>query len=318
MKRSVPLRLGTRGSLLARTQSGWVAERLTAATGRKVELVPVRTRGDRVTDRALSEIGGMGLFTREVDHALLDGEVDLAVHSLKDLPTRLMDGIVLGAVPERADARDVLITPSSEPSDLDSLKEGAGVGTGSLRRRALLLAMRPDLEVQGIRGNLDTRIQSVERGDFDAIVLAAAGLERLGWTDRIHQYLDPGGWLPAPAQGALAVVVREGDDEHLSLVRSLDHPPSRAGVTAERAVMHHLKAGCQLPVGALGLPYGGGMRLRALVASPDGRRLVRTDRTGAQDDPEALGRMVAERLLELGADDILEGVRAELRGSSRR
>jgi hydroxymethylbilane synthase len=312
VKSSPPLRLGTRGSLLATTQSGWVAERLTANTGRDVELVPIRTRGDRVTDRPLAEIGGMGLFTREVDLALLDDEVDVAVHSLKDLPTRLIDGVTLGAVPERADPRDVLITPSSNPSDLGSLKEGARVGTGSLRRRALLLALRPDLDVRGIRGNLDTRIQSVERGDFDAIVLAAAGLERLGWTDRIHHHMDPGGWLPAPAQGALAVVVREGDEETLSLVRTLDHPPSRAGVTAERSVMHHLEAGCQLPVGALGLPYGGGMRLRALVASPDGRRLVRTDRTGAQDDPEALGRAVAEQLLELGADEILQTVRDEI------
>lgn len=308
------LRLGTRGSKLALTQSQGVADRLRTASGVPAELVEVRTRGDQVQDRPLAAIGGQGLFTREVDEAVLSGEVDLGVHSLKDLPTVLPPGLCLAAVPEREDPRDVLVGPRNGSVTLGSLPKGARVGTGSLRRQALLLAHRPDLEVMDIRGNLDTRIRQVEEGRYDAIVLAAAGLARLGWKDRIHEHLDPAGWLPAPAQGALAIVTREQDSDTLGLVRILDHPPSRAAVTAERAVLHVLEAGCQLPVGALGLPFGGGMRLRALVASPDGLRVVRADETGAQDDPEALGREVARRLLDMGADRLLAGLKRKREG----
>lgn len=307
------LRLGTRGSLLATTQSGWVAQRIEEATGRKVELVIVRTMGDQIQDQPLSSIGGQGLFTRELDRALLDGEVDLAVHSLKDLPTVLAEGVVLGAVPEREDVRDVLIGPEGKPTTLAKLPPGGRLGTGSLRRRALALAFRPDLELAGIRGNLDTRMSLVDRGEYHAIILAAAGVRRLGWTHRIHEHLESAAWLPAPGQGALAVVVREGDADALKHVRPLDHLPSRASVTAERSLMHRLEAGCQLPVGAHGLPYGGGMRLRGVVASPDGGRAVRADATGAQDDPEALGVQVADRLLEMGADSILADVNETVR-----
>ncbi len=316
MTAPAPLRLGTRGSLLATTQSAWVAERLTAASGRPVELVTIRTTGDQIQDQPLSAIGGQGLFTRELDRALLEGEVDLAVHSLKDLPTILAEGVVLGAVPQREDVRDVLIGPQEHPVTLESLPAGARVGTGSLRRRALVLAFRPDLEVQGIRGNLDTRIQLVEEGKYDAIVLAAAGVRRLGWTDRIHEHLDPASWLPAPGQGALAVVVREGDGETLAQVRTLDHLPTRAAVASERWLMHRLEAGCQLPVGSLGLPFGGGMRLRGIVAAPDGSRAVHSAATGAQDDPEALGFQLADRLLAMGADSILASLDPELRPRS--
>jgi hydroxymethylbilane synthase len=303
-----PLRLGTRGSLLATTQSGWVARRIEAATGRRVELVTIRTKGDQIQDQPLSAIGGQGLFTREVDRALLDGEVDVAVHSLKDLPTVLIEGVTLAAVPEREDVRDVLIGPAQNPVTLESLPKGARLGTGSLRRRALALAFRPDLALLGIRGNLDTRVRLVDEGEYHAIILAAAGVRRLGWTQRIHEHLDPAGWLPAPGQGALAVVARTEDSETQTELRPLDHLPSRASVTAERSLMHHLEAGCQLPVGSLGIPFGGGMRLRGVVASPDGTRAVRAEATGAQDDPEALGRRVADRLLEMGAESILSEV----------
>lgn len=300
-----PLRLGTRGSLLATTQSRWVARRIEASTGRSVELVTIQTTGDQIQDQPLSEIGGQGVFTRALDLALLDGEVDLAVHSLKDLPTVLAEGVALAAVPEREDARDVLIGPGDRACTLDSLPPGAVVGTGSLRRQALARAFRPDLELRGIRGNLDTRLRLVDEGDYDAVILAAAGVRRLGWTARIDEHMDPAGWLPAPGQGALAVVIREDSSDLHALLRPLDHLPSRTATAAERSLMHALEAGCQLPVGAMGLPFGGGMRLRGIVASPDGRQAVRADETGAQDDPEALGREVAQRLLAMGADQIL-------------
>ncbi len=299
------LRLGTRGSRLALTQSQWVAAALERRSGVRVEIVPIRTEGDRVQDRPLVEIGGQGLFTLEVDRALLDGRVDLAVHSLKDLPTTLQEGVHLAAVPEREDVRDVLIGPKGRPLTLATLAEGARLGTGSLRRQAYARVFRPDLRVDGIRGNLDTRVERVDTGDYDTIILAAAGIRRMGWTDRVHEHLDPASWPPAPGQGALAVVVRSHDPERAEIVRVLDHPPSRAAVTAERALMGGLQAGCQLPVGALGLPFGGGLRLRAIVASPDGTRVVRAEGTGAQDDPDGLGARLAERLLERGAGEIL-------------
>ncbi len=303
---AAPLRLGTRGSLLATTQSSWVADRIQRATGRPVELVHIRTVGDADQERPLSEIGGQGLFTRELDRALLDGSIDLAVHSLKDLPTAFAGGLALAAVPEREDPRDVLIGPEGRPTTLGSLATGARLGTSSLRRTALARAFRPDLEIAPIRGNLDTRIDHVDAGRYDAILLAAAGVRRLGWGRRVSEALESGAWLPAPGQGALAVVVREGEvDTHRAWIRELDHAPTRSAVTAERAVLHALEAGCQLPVGALGLAASGGLRLRALVASPDGQRLVRAEATGRTGDPEELGHRVAEILRDRGATGIL-------------
>ena len=304
------LRLGTRGSLLAITQSRWVAKRLEQTDGLEVELEVIRTSGDVQQDRPLSEIGGKGLFTKELDLALLDGKIDLAVHSLKDLPTYLPDGVSIGAIPEREDPRDVLIGPPGTGVTLDTLPEGARVGSSSLRRAALVRATRPDIEVRDIRGNLDTRIRKLDGGEVDAIVVAAAGVRRLGWTDRVSEYFDPGSWLPAPGQGALGIVVRT---EELSLVpwlQSLDHLPSRAAATAERTILDVLDAGCRLPVAALGLPFGGGLRLRGMVAHPDGTLMVRAEGTGAQDDPSALGKTVGRQLLDRGADLLLDELRA--------
>lgn len=301
------LRLGTRGSQLAVTQSEWVAGEIRRHSGLEVELVVIRTTGDRIQDRPLAEIGGRGLFTRELDEALLEGRVDLAVHSLKDLPTVLPDGLALAAIPRREDPRDVLVGPKGRAATLATLDRGARVGTGSLRRKALALAHRPDLVVEPIRGNLDTRIAKVDRGEYDAIVLAAAGMRRLGWTDRISEALEPAGWLPAPAQGALAVVTRVEDLETARVWSDgLDDRPARAAVRAERQVLHALEAGCQLPVGALAIPYGGGMRLRAIVASPDGKRAVRAEASGREDAAVSLGDGVAARLRELGAERILD------------
>ncbi len=299
------LRLGTRGSLLARTQSHWVADRIQDSGELDVELVTIRTKGDALLDQPLSEIGGKGLFTKELDRALLDGSIDLAVHSLKDLPTEFPSGLSLGAVPEREDPRDVLIGPQGGPLTLDTLPRGARIGTSSLRRVALAKARRPDLVLDDIRGNLDTRIGKVDAGEYDAIVLAAAGIKRLGWAHRVSEELDPGSWIPAPGQGALAVVVRTEDLGRFGWLRSLDHLPSRAATTAERTVLRALEAGCRLPVAALGLPFGGGLRLRGLVAHPNGRRMVRAEATGAQDDPASLGDKVAELLVKRGGDLIL-------------
>lgn len=309
MSDSGRIRLGTRGSRLALAQSEWVAARIRAATGVDVALVTVRTTGDVVTDRPLVEIGGQGLFTRELDRAVLEGEVDVAVHSLKDLPTVLADGVRIAAVPEREDSRDVLVGPEGSPTSLDGLPEGTRLGTGSLRRQALALASRPDLRVEAIRGNIETRIRLVDEGAFGAVVLAAAGLRRLGWAHRASETLDSAGWLPAPGQGALAVVVRDSGPNGLpDWATALDDPPTRAAVTAERALLHRLEAGCRLPVAALGIPYGSGMRLKGMVLSPDGRRAAVAEATGRLEEPEELGDRVAALLVERGGDRILQDV----------
>jgi hydroxymethylbilane synthase len=271
-----------------------------------VTLVEIKTAGDLMKDRPLFEIGGKGLFTGELDRALLAGEIDVAVHSLKDIPTELPEGISVGAVPEREDPRDVLIGPVGTGITLGTLRRGGRLGTSSLRRMALIRALRPDVSPEELRGNLDTRIRKVDQGDVDGIVVAAAGVHRLGARDRISEYFDLGSWLPAPGQGALAVAVRTDDVPRLSWLRALDHPPSRAATAAERALLAVLGGGCRLPVGALGLPFGGGLRLKGLVAHPDGTRAVRAEGTGAQDDPDALGRSVAEALLARGAAQLLE------------
>jgi len=302
------LRLGTRGSLLARTQSGHVKSALEKGSGVSVRLEVVRTTGDRYQDRPLPEIGAKGLFTQELDRALLGGDVDLAVHSLKDLPTELPPGLTLAAVPERVDPRDVVVGPRGRVTTLEGLPRGARLGTGSLRRQALARAFRDDLEVEGIRGNLDTRIRKVDDGRYDAIVVAAAGIIRLGLEERIGDWLERTSWLPSPGQGALAVVARNDDREVLEILRRLDHDASRAAVLAERTVLESLGGGCQVPIGSLGLPFDGGLRLWALVASPDGRRLARSDRTGGIDDPAALGREVASVLRDRGAIEILESL----------
>lgn len=309
------LRLGTRGSLLAITQSRWVASRLEEMRGLKVELEVIRTSGDLRQDRPLSEIGGKGLFTKELDLALLDGKIDLAVHSLKDLPTCLPEGVSIGAISEREDPRDVLIGPPGTLVTLDSLAEGARVGSSSLRRAALLRATRPDIKVRDIRGNLDTRIRKLERGEVDAIVVAAAGVRRLGWSDRISEYLDPGSWLPAPGQGALGIVVRTEELNQAAWLRSLDHLPSRTATTAERTLLEVLDAGCRLPVAALGLPFGGGLRLKGMVAHPDGTLVIRAEGTGTQEDPSSLGETVGGELLDRGANLLLDDLReGEARG----
>ncbi len=301
------LRLGTRGSPLALTQSALVREAL-GARGLAVEVEVIQTTGDRDRSTALSRIGGKGLFTKELDLALLEERIDFAVHSLKDLPTEGEPGLALAVVPEREDPRDVLIGPAGRAgrTTLDGLARGSRVGTSSLRRRALARAFRPDWEVDDIRGNLDTRIGKVDRGEWDAIVVAAAGVRRLGLWRRVGEALERTAWLPAPGQGALALVSRADDRATRSALDPLDHPLSRAAVRAERAVLAALGGGCQTPLGALGLTYDRGIRLWGLVASVDGERVVRGDLTGGIDDPENLGLGLADLLRRRGADELLD------------
>ena len=299
------LRLGTRGSLLALAQSRWVAGELGANGGPEISLEVIKTLGDQHLEQPLHEISGKGVFTRELDEALLGERVQLVVHSLKDLPTELPDGLCIAATPARVDPRDVLVGPEGEHTTLASLKEGAVVGTSSLRRVALLRAFRRDVTPRTIRGNVDTRLRKLDEGQFDAIILAAAGLTRLGLAKRVSEWLERTSWLPAPGQGALALVTRSEDAETRELVGALNDPDSLAAVSAERTFLEALGGGCQVPIGALGIPYDEKLRLWGLVASPDGRRVVRGDLTGSLADPQALGHTLAVQLKERGAVEIL-------------
>ena len=299
------LTLGTRGSLLALTQSKWVAAELEVNGRPKVALEVIRTVGDEHLDQPLHEISGQGLFTRELDEALLSGRIELAVHSLKDLPTQLPDGLCIAAIPSRVDPRDVLVGPEDAQTTLASLNKDAVVGTSSLRRTAMLRAFRSDVTARTIRGNVDTRLRKLDEGLFDAIILAGAGLTRLGLQSRATEWLERTSWLPAPGQGALAIVTRAEDADTRQLLEGLNDPSSAASVSAERTVLEALGGGCQVPIGALGVPYDKKLRLWGLVASADGRRVVRADLTGDLDDPHALGHALADLLRERGAGAIL-------------
>lgn len=298
--------LGTRGSRLARWQASRVAELLGERwPDLRTEVVTVDTRGDRRPDVSIPELGGKGVFTAELESALLRGEVDLAVHSLKDLPTELPEGLATLGVPERADARDVLVWPGGE-GGVDGLPAESVVGTSSLRRRAQLLSRRPDCSVAPIRGNVDTRVEKARGDDYDAVILAAAGLRRLGMESAITEHLEPPEWLPAPAQGALGVEGRAGDRRTRRAVDGVQDPVVSAEVTAERAFLAEVEGGCRVPIGAWAKLEGDELRLHAAVLSPDGRRQVREAAAGDGGRPERLGRRLGRRMLEMGADEILD------------
>jgi hydroxymethylbilane synthase len=298
------LTIGSRGSQLALWQSRWIAARLSElGISTKVEII--RTTGDKISEVALSKAGGKGLFTKELEDALLAGSIDLAVHSLKDLPTTIPAGLALTAVPERADPRDAMVGAT-----LDSLPRGARVGTSSLRRAALLRHRRPDLRVEDIRGNLDTRLRKLDEGQFDAIMLAAAGLKRLGWGSRIAETMDPGRFCPAAGQGALAVETRsDAGDEALEICSKLDHAATRFAVTAERAVLEELGGGCQVPLGAHATASAGGdLTIEAMIVSPDGRSFIQRNAKVAAADAAAGGAALARELLSGGGAAILDRV----------
>ena len=296
------LTFATRPSALARWQTTYIAERLQSAwQDLHCEEVIITTKGDRVLDKPLPEVGGKGLFTHELEGALRAGRVDVAVHSLKDLPTEDSPGLIIGLIPERADARDVLICPQGHT--LDDLPPGAVMGTSSNRRRAQVLAYRPDLAVSSIRGNVDTRLRKVRGGEYDAILLAAAGVTRLGLQEHISQYLPYEIMLPAPGQGALAVQCRAGDNETLNYLRALEHPSTRLAVTAERAFLAALGGGCSLPVGALATVIEEVIELHGVIASPDGASIQRMHAT--HTDPKELGDELAQQALAQGAGELL-------------
>jgi hydroxymethylbilane synthase len=300
-----PIRLGTRASLLAMTQSRWVAERLSVALGREVELVEVTTTGDR-SDTPLAQLGGTGVFVSALREALLEGRIDVAVHSLKDLPTAPADGLALAAVPLREDPRDVVV--ARDGLTLGELPPGSRVGTGSPRRASQLHALGLGLEIVDIRGNVDTRIRKVREGDYDAVVLARAGLARIGRLEEATEVLDPLQMLPAPGQGALAVETR--DEDLATEVAALDDARTRAAVTAERAVLAALEGGCAAPVGALAEVAEGEqdeeLWVRAVALSPDGTLAVRMSATGDPADAAGVGSRLASDMLAEGAAQLTD------------
>ena len=293
--------IASRGSQLALWQARWVQSRL-AALGRESRIEIIKTTGDKITDVPLAKVGTKGLFTKEIEEALLDARADLAVHSLKDLPTELPEGLALAAVPAREDPRDALVGRA-----LADLAGGARVGTSSLRRSAQLRRLRPDLLVESVRGNLDTRLRKLDEGQYDAILLAAAGLNRLGWGHRIAQLLDPALMCPAVGQGALAVETRDAG-EAFEICRALDDAATHHAVDAERGVLLKLGGGCQVPIGAHAVVTEGRLRMAALVSSPDGAEVVRGETEGPCDAAAALGAALGQELLDRGARRILEAV----------
>jgi len=304
----MPLRLGTRGSRLALWQAHWVAGSLGAlADAPEVEIVTIRTLGDRDRESRLSEMGTTGVFTKALEEALLGDRIDLAVHSLKDVETELAPGTTLGAYLPRADPRDALLC--REAASLEELPEGARVGTSSLRRSAWLRRARPDLEIVPLRGNVPTRVERLHEGAMEAMVLAAAGLTRLGMAEHITVYMDPDRFLPAPGQGIVTVQLRAGDDATHRHVSRLDHAPSRGAAEAERTFLNRLGGGCLLPVGAHAEVEAGTLRLHAGLASEDGAQWIEKRGESAPGGAAALGRELAEAMLAEGGREILGEVR---------
>lgn len=300
------VRIGTRGSTLALAQSNWVREQFRSRhRDLEVELRIIKTSGDHFLDTQIPEIGGKGVFTKEIEEELLSKEIDFAVHSMKDLPTELPDGLAIVAVPKREDARDVLVTRSK--CRLGELPAGARVGTGSLRRRAQLLHHRPDLSWAPIRGNIDTRLRKLDGGEVDALVMAAAGLKRIGREDRIAEYLSDDTCVSAVAQGALAI---EAPDENSkrAMLAFLHDAATFAEVSAERALLAHLGGGCHVPIGARARVAGDQLKMIAVVANPDGSGLCRGEIVGMVGEGGQLGRRLAEQLLQQGADKFLTSV----------
>jgi hydroxymethylbilane synthase len=293
--------IASRGSQLALWQARWIAGKL-ASMGHECRIHIIKTTGDKITDVPLARVGTKGLFTKEIEEALLEGSADLAVHSLKDLPTELPAGLVLAAVPEREDPRDAIVGKK-----LAELPAGAKVGTSSLRRSAQLRKLRPDLQVESVRGNLDTRLRKLDEGQYDAILLAAAGLMRLGWEDRIAEILPVDVMCPAVGQGALAIETRESGAGRAAC-EPLDHPETHVAVRAERGVLASLGGGCQVPIGSHATVDGDRVNVLGVVVSPDGSQLIRASTEGPAAEAAQLGRAVGAALLERGARQILESV----------
>lgn len=304
MNEQTQLRIGTRGSALALWQAEWVKAQLLAAHEElAVELLVIKTTGDKILDVPLAKVGGKGLFVKEIEEALLDGKADLAVHSVKDMPAELPEGLHLAVMPPREDPRDALI--SRNGAGLEALPHGARVGTSSLRRAAQLLHLRPDLRIETLRGNVDTRLRKLESEGFDAIVLAAAGLKRMELSHVVSEYLEPERMLPAVGQGALGIETRTGDAFTNEMVASLAHPETMTIVRAERAFLKRLEGGCQVPIGAHATMEGETLILTGMVADLEGVRLIRKELRGDAKQPEVVGERLAEVILESGGAEIL-------------
>jgi len=299
------IRIGSRGSQLALWQAEWVRDQI-QAKGFAVEIQRIRTTGDKILDVPLAKVGGKGLFVKEIEEALMKAEIDLAVHSMKDMPGMLPQALHLSAIPKREDPRDALI--SREGLRLSELPEGATVGTSSLRRQSQLWALRPDLRITSLRGNLDTRLRKLKEGQFDAILLAAAGLHRLGWEEEITEYLAPDCFIPAIGQGALGIESRREDPGINEILAFLNHEKTASAVRAERAMLLKLEGGCQVPIGGHATHAGDQLRLEGIVTSLDGKEVIREVQTASATEAEALGLAVAETLLSKGAGRILRAI----------
>ena len=301
------LTIGTRGSKLALWQSNYIAARVAELTDLPVEIKVIKTTGDKILDVPLSKVGGKGLFTKEIEVELEAGTVDLAVHSMKDVPTQLPEGLVIAAMPKRVDPRDAIV--SGAGYTLATLPVGGRVGTSSLRRVAQVRALRPDVEIVDVRGNLDTRMRKAENGEVDAVILAAAGITRMGWADRITHYIPTAQMVSAVGQGAIGIEIRESDEFMQDVCARLADADTMTCVAAERVIMRTLEGGCQVPIGAYARLVDGMIVLDAVVGSVDGKNILRDHMEGVAADPESLGRKMVDRLLALGAGEILAEIR---------
>ena len=300
-------KIGTRGSKLALAQSQWIKKRIeTKYPHIQVELVKIKTTGDKILDSPLSKIGGKGLFVKEIEEALIREEIDVAVHSMKDVPARLPVALTLSTFPEREDPRDALISIGDRT--LEELPQGSGVGTCSLRRAAQLLHLRPDLNMVPLRGNIETRLRKLRSGDLQAIILATAGIKRLGLATNITQIISPEQILPAIGQGALGLEVRRDDENTINLLDFLNHKKTEVTIRAERAFLNELEGGCQVPIAAFARLNGKNLRLEGMVAELDGSKIIRDELSGEKDRAEEIGIELARRLLNSGADKILKRI----------
>jgi hydroxymethylbilane synthase len=301
-----PIRIGTRGSMLAKWQAEFVRKKILEATGVDAEIVIIKTTGDKMQQASFAQIGGRGVFIKELEEALLNEAVDLAVHSVKDIPTDVPSRLCFPLICRREDTRDCLISAQGET--LATLRQGARVGTSSLRRQAQIRHVRPDLDVRELRGNVDTRLRKVESGEYDAILLAKAGLDRLGWSNRISEVLQPDVCLPAVGQGALGVQARQKDTEIADALAPLDDFETRQSIVAERSLLGRLEGGCQVPLGAWARFERGELVMDAVVCSPDGSQNIRQRAAAPPDQARELGQRMAQMLIESGAREILEEV----------
>lgn len=307
------IRMGTRGSELALWQTNWVKQQLEQHFPNVgIDIIIMKTTGDKILDAPLSKIGDKGLFIKEIEHALLNNDIDLAVHSLKDVPTSVPEGLTIGAITKREDVRDVFIAhPKKLYKTFEELPKGAKVATGSLRRKCQLLHWRPDVKIVDIRGNLNTRFNKLEESDWDGMILAHAGIMRLGWEDRITEVLPFERMLPAVGQGALAVEIRENDTDIDNIIKKIHHEPTALATKGERALLRELEGGCQIPIGTYGRIKNEQFFLDAIVGSVDGKKTVRGKIHGAAEEAEELGTKLAQILLDSGGREILEYIRGK-------